>query len=452
VPAGLSNVTAISTAGTHALALRADGTVVVWRKDEIYSPNVTNMPAGLSNVTAIATGDSFSLVLRSDGTVTGWGYNFYGQLDVPAGLSNVIGIACGEFHSLAILQDRTVVAWGAGGAGSNSWPNIGQSIVPYGLTNVSGVSGGYFYSLALNDGSPALKKLPTNQTAYTGTTVVFDAEAVGPGPFTYRWQHEGSDVPAGTTPSLILTNVQLADAGRYRLLVSNQFGVLVSPEAALEVVTSGPLIQQQPVGVTVLVGSNATMSVGAIGSLPIDYQWRRNGEALVGATGAAMSLTNLQIAAGGTFDVVLTNAFGSVTSAPALVAATPSYVVGWGRSVYGQTNHPVGLTNVVAVAAGYSHSLALQENGVVVAWGGSGSGNTNVPEGLSNVVAISAGDDFSVALRGDGRPVAWGDNYFQQDECPGRLEQCGGDRVRRLAHARTEVGRNAGGLGLFRGV
>jgi len=41
--------------------------------------------------------------------------------------------------------------------------------------------------------------------------------------------------------------------------------------------------------------------------------------------------------------------------------------VGWGYDYYGQTDAPPGLSNVIAIAAGYYHSLALKSNGTVVA-------------------------------------------------------------------------------------
>jgi len=60
-----------------------------------------------------------------------------------------------------------------------------------------------------------------------------------------------------------------------------------------------------------------------------------------------------------------------------------------------QANTPIGLGNVVAIAAGYAHSLALTAEGRVVAWGYNGYRDrgiaTDVPSGLSNVVAIAAG-------------------------------------------------------------
>ena len=83
-----------------------------------------------------------------------------------------------------------------------------------------------------------------------------------------------------------------------------------------------------------------------------------------------------------------------------------NYVVAWGNDSYGQTNVPAAVTNVMAIAAGYSYSLALKSDGTVIAWGQ--AGQTNVPPGLSNVVAIAAGIGQSLALKSDGTVAAWG--------------------------------------------
>ena len=83
------------------------------------------------------------------------------------------------------------------------------------------------------------------------------------------------------------------------------------------------------------------------------------------------------------------------------------------------TNVPAVLGDVVALAAGGSHSLALQADGTVVAWG-SGSA-TNVPLGLNNVVALAAGRSHSLALRADGTVVAWGRNDYGQANVPAGL-------------------------------
>jgi len=65
-------------------------------------------------------------------------------------------------------------------------------------------------------------------------------------------------------------------------------------------------------------------------------------------------------------------------------------LVAWGRRDY-ETAVPAGLTNVVTIAAGAEHSLALLSDGTVAAWGYNGWGQTTVPASLANVVAIGTG-------------------------------------------------------------
>ena len=61
------------------------------------------------------------------------------------------------------------------------------------------------------------------------------------------------------------------------------------------------------------------------------------------------------------------------------------------------------LTNVAALAAGKSFSLALKKDGSLVAWG-----VIQLPDGLSNIVAISASGGSCLGLRRDGTVAAWG--------------------------------------------
>jgi alpha-tubulin suppressor-like RCC1 family protein len=83
------------------------------------------------------------------------------------------------------------------------------------------------------------------------------------------------------------------------------------------------------------------------------------------------------------------------------------------------------LSNVVSVAGGDQHSLAVRSDGTVWAWGNNGWGQlgngtytrsltpTQV-SGLTNVTAIAAGSLHNLALKADGTVWAWGFNYFGQ--------------------------------------
>lgn len=103
----------------------------------------------------------------------------------------------------------------------------------------------------------------------------------------------------------------------------------------------------------------------------------------------------------------------------------------WGtETIHRDATPPAGLSNVIAIAAGYNHSLALTKDGTVTGWGFNEGGQaTGIPtlsepcvtnslvringQVLSNVVAIAANHEYSLALKNDGTVVGWG------HACPG---------------------------------
>jgi hypothetical protein len=95
-------------------------------------------------------------------------------------------------------------------------------------------------------------------------------------------------------------------------------------------------------------------------------------------------------------------------------------VVAWGDNSAGQTSVPQDATSdVISVAAGCAHSLALRSDGRVVAWGDNSHGQTNVPAAAkSRVVAIVAGCNHNIAIKSNGTLVAWGDNSYGQTNVP----------------------------------
>jgi hypothetical protein len=84
--------------------------------------------------------------------------------------------------------------------------------------------------------------------------------------------------------------------------------------------SQAPAIVSQPASLAVDPGATATFAVAANGTLPLAYQWRRDGTALPGATGTTLTLTNVQAADAGSYTVTVTNGLGSVTSNPAVLS------------------------------------------------------------------------------------------------------------------------------------
>ena len=83
--------------------------------------------------------------------------------------------------------------------------------------------------------APYITQQPQSQTVYQGGTASFSVAAQGLTPLAYQWRHGAIVLPTGTNASLVLTNVQFADAGSYAVQVSNAAGSTNSSAATLVV-------------------------------------------------------------------------------------------------------------------------------------------------------------------------------------------------------------------------
>ncbi len=349
LPAGLTNIIAIAAGGEHNLAVRSGGTVVAWG-DNSY--NQTNVPAGLSNVVAVAAGSYFSMALRADGTVVVWGDNTYFQTNVPSLAPNILAIAAGGDHCLALAVDGTVTAWGrndwnqatppsnvsnvvaiAGGALHSlalrsdgtlaGWGNdvYGQCDVGSGQVGYCGVGAGDYHSLTIRgDGSPAILLQPASQKVVFGNTATFQTLVVGTPPMAFQWQKNGRNITGATTNSYALANVKMTDGGTFTLVVSNLMGTTTSKPAVLSPVGIPPVIAMQPTSATNLCGDTVYLLAIADGVQPMAYQWLFQGLLISGATNTYLALANVGASQAGGYALVVTNSYGSVTSATANLA------------------------------------------------------------------------------------------------------------------------------------
>jgi hypothetical protein len=83
-----------------------------------------------------------------------------------------------------------------------------------------------------------------------------------------------------------------------------------------------PSITVQPASTTVGFLDPATFSVGAIGSRPLSYQWRRGGSPIAGATNSTFTIPGARDSDAGSYDVMVWNDAGSATSATATLTVT----------------------------------------------------------------------------------------------------------------------------------
>ena len=165
---------------------------------------------------------------------------------------------------------------------------------------------------------------PISRVVPNGGPVSFEVIASGfPAPTSYQWTLNGADLPGATSSSFSLNSVRLADLGDYQVLISNGYSSTNSSIATLHM---SPSITSPFIGATVIWGQSATLSVGAIGSGDLVYQWYKDGEAIEGATDAALNFASIQFTNAGLYSVVVSSLFGSTTNVAAQVVINPAGV------------------------------------------------------------------------------------------------------------------------------
>lgn len=180
-----------------------------------------------------------------------------------------------------------------------------------------------------------------------------------------------------------------------------------------------PVVVGQPQSQSVGLGTTALISATVAGTPPLFVQWWRSTGPIPNATNTTLAIVNAQIADTDDYWLVASSPSGTATSSVARVVV--SRVAAWGSNLYGQTSVPEGMSEVVALAAGHFHSLALKRDGTVYSWGNNNYGQVITPPGLTNVVAIAAGARHSMALKSEGTVVVWGWNGFGQLNVPAGL-------------------------------
>ena len=114
-----------------------------------------------------------------------------------------------------------------------------------------------------------------------------------------------------------------------------------------------PLITKAPTAPsrTLMVGNTLVLDVTAAGTPPLTYAWLQDGAAVSGQTASTLSLGNLAVGSAGAYRAVVSNPYGSVTSAPvniAVVAADATLPV---------AQYAAGLVSLNQVKVWFSEAL-----------------------------------------------------------------------------------------------
>lgn len=146
----ITDINALSTSSRNTIALRSNGTVVVW--GDATGP--ISPPQGLNDVTAVAASENFMMALRRNGAVVFCGNFPNAGPFVDGSLTDVIAIAAGTFHAIALKRNGTIIDWDTSSGILNQ--------VPQGLTGVKAIAAGETFSLALKEDTTVVAWGPTN--------------------------------------------------------------------------------------------------------------------------------------------------------------------------------------------------------------------------------------------------------------------------------------------------
>ena len=202
------------------------------------------------------------------------------------------------------------------------------------VTNAAGTVTSASATLTVNPipVAPIITTSPTERTATVGETVTFNVIAAGTPTPTYQWRQDGVAIlgnPSASAATLSLSRITSTEAGSYDVVVTNLAGSATSTAATLTVtpLPVAPTINTQPTALSVMVGSTARFTVIATGTPAPTYQWRKAGVPLLGnssSTTATLLLDNITASDAGSYDVVVSNSAGVITSAPARLTVNPA--------------------------------------------------------------------------------------------------------------------------------
>ena len=406
---GLSNIKNIESGEYHNLAIRDDGTVYTWGGNtygQIGDGTTTNcaVPTEISSLPEIVfadLGDDYCMAVDTEGTVWCWGNNEYGQLadgsyPIRKSPTMIEQMNYGGIKKISAGYDHTLILYNNGNVtsfGSNEYGQIGTGIdekyssqqLLSTLNYIDDIAAGSDFNIALRRENSDLGR---NQAVYVWGNNAFgqfgNGSAVGssyPLDVSQNFPSNIVSVAAGYNHLLILTS-----GGQVYACGSNEYGQLGDGTTTNRNVPV--LVQGINYISSISCGNGFSMALGTDGTV---YTWGRNDYG--------------QLGTGNTTDC--STPYPALTPNP---SATPA---------------PSASPEIIKIAAGGYHSLALNRDGTVCAWGCNSNGQigcgtqTDVPTptqipSLTNIIDISAGECHSGAVKSAYNVWTWGDNTYGQ--------------------------------------
>ena len=454
---GVGSVIEIAAGGTHVCALETDGTITCTGVNmfgqigngefsQSFDFEFSNVP-DIDDATDISLGYDHTCALHESGEISCWGRNNYGQLGtgeenvgnhsaVPQrvlGITDAIAVEAGALTtSCALHETGEVSCWGQsdrGELGTNVDPSNDHSAVPVkiaGITDAIAVTAGLYHVCALHE-SGEVSCWGAGFFGQLGTDEIVD-DGYSAAPVKASGISDAVALSAGFNH-----NCALHQTGEVTCWGSNINGQLGNGEPLRSTSSPTPVTVASPTSVSDIsydiaagVSHSCTLKEGKV------LCWGSNLHGQLGnGESSATAHSSTPVEAQGITDAVAVGAGWEHTCA---VHATGE-VSCWGDDTSGELGNGatanseplpvkvVGLDDAVDVTAGHWHTCALRSSGEVSCWGRNSDGqlgnddmgvDSYVPvpvTGISDAVSVSANGEHTCAAHATGEVSCWGDNW-----------------------------------------
>jgi hypothetical protein len=172
--------------------------------------------------------------------------------------------------------------------------------------------------------APVLLSTLKPVTVAVGQRIELSVTALGDPPLSYLWYTPTGAQRGPDNGQLVIDAATAAHVGYYSVQITNLAGRASSPSVLVNVEV-GPQLHTDLADVTIEAGDLLRLAPIVLGGLPLGYSWMREGIPLSGATATAASFVrpSATVVDSGVYQVLVTNAYGSVTSRAARVTVLP---------------------------------------------------------------------------------------------------------------------------------
>lgn len=218
---------------------------------------------------------------------------------------------------------------------------------------------------------------------------------------------KGGQIVVNTPNGILTLSGTPTKAGTYSFNITgyqytNQTPPSTSATATITVsapVATAPVFTTAPASQSVAAGGSVSFNVAVSGSPTPTLQWDKDGQAIAGATGTTLALSNIQSTDGGNYTVVATNSAGTVTSQPATLTVTSATTAPSISTDPIPQTVLVGDTVTLSVAAAGAPTPAIrwQKDGAALTDGGNITGAGTATLTIAGATAADAGSYAAVA-------------------------------------------------------